>query len=62
MPRPGSRARCEWGLSGLLALRGEAAVLVVVDVLSFSTAAGRGPAVLPFPYGDPAAARAEAAR
>ncbi len=66
MPGPASRARCEWGLPGLLALRGEVAALVVVDVLSFSTAVdvavGRGAAVLPFPYGDPAAARAEAAR
>ena len=59
MPGPGSRARCEWGLSGLLALRDEVAVLVVVDVLSFSTAVevavGRGAAVLPFASGDPAA-------
>ena len=66
MPGRGSRARCEWGLSGLLALRDEVAVLVVVDVLSFSTAVdvavGRGAAVLPFASGDPAAARAEAAR
>ena len=67
MPGPGSRARCEWGLAGLLALRGEVAVLVVVDVLSFSTAVdvavGRGAAVLPFSSGDPAAAaRVEAAR
>lgn len=66
MPGPGSRACCEWGLAGLLALREHVAVLVVVDVLSFSTAVdvavGRGAAVLPFPSGDPAAARAEAAR
>lgn len=66
MPGPGSRARCEWGLAGLLALREQVAVLVVVDVLSFSTAVdvavGRGAAVLPFPSGDPAAVRAEAAR
>ena len=66
MPGSGSRACCEWGLAGLLALREHAAVLVVVDVLSFSTAmdvaVGRGAAVLPSPSGRPAAARAEAAR
>ncbi len=60
------RACSEWGLAGLLALRGQVAVLVVVDVLSFSTAvdvaAGRGAVILPFPSGDPAAAQAEAAR
>lgn len=59
------RACAEWGLAGLLALRGQVAVLVV-DVLSFSTAVdmavGRGAMILPFPSGDPAAAQAEAAR
>lgn len=60
------RACAEWGLAGLLALRGQVAVLVVVDVLSFSTAVdvavGRGAMILPFLSGDPAVAQAEAAR
>ncbi len=60
-----SEALCEWGLAGMEALRGRAAVLVVVDVLSFSTAVdvvtARGTSVLPFPWGDRAAAKAAAA-
>ncbi|MEA1650693.1 2-phosphosulfolactate phosphatase [Nitrospirillum sp. BR 11164] len=54
----------EWGFAGVEALRDRAAVLVIVDVLSFSTAVeiatGRGAAILPFPYGDAAAAQAAA--
>ncbi len=50
----------EWGIAGMEALRGRVAALVVVDVLSFSTAVdvavSRGAQVLPFPSGDPAAA------
>lgn len=54
----------EWGLAGLQALRNEVAVLVIVDVLSFSTAVdvavARGVRVAPFAYGDPDAAMAAA--
>jgi len=57
-------AQCEWGLAGVEALRGRVAVLVIVDVLSFSTAVdvavGRGAVILPFPLGDQAAAAAAA--
>ena len=54
----------EWGMAGIEVLRARASVLVIVDVLSFSTAvdvaASRGAAVFPFPYGDMAAAQAAA--
>lgn len=50
----------EWGLNGMMALRNQVAVLVIVDVLSFSTALdialGRGALVYPFADDDPAAA------
>jgi 2-phosphosulfolactate phosphatase len=59
-------ARCEWGLQGVEALSPRAGVIVIVDVLSFSTAVGvavaRGAEIAPFPYGDLAAAEFEAAR
>jgi 2-phosphosulfolactate phosphatase len=57
---------CEWGLAGVEAWRSRAAVFVIVDVLSFSTAVSvavdQGAAIIPFPHGDPEAAAAEAAR
>ncbi|GGF38709.1 hypothetical protein GCM10011611_51330 [Aliidongia dinghuensis] len=57
-------AHCEWGLAGVEALRARVAVLVIVDVLSFSTAVdvavSLGASVIPFPLGDAAAARAAA--
>lgn len=54
----------EWGLAGVEALRDRVAVLVIVDILSFSTAVdiatSRGAAILPFPYGDTVAAETAA--
>ena len=60
------RVHCEWGLSGVEALRDHVAVMVIVDVLSFSTAVDvavhRHARIHPFPYGDEDASRAEAER
>jgi 2-phosphosulfolactate phosphatase len=57
---------CEWGLKGIEAFRASAAVFVIVDVLSFSTAVSvavdAGAEVIPFPWGDPEAAKEEALR
>ena len=57
---------CEWGLQGIEAWRETASVFVIVDVLSFSTAVSvateRGATIIPFPYGDTAAAIVEADR
>ncbi|GFJ90400.1 2-phosphosulfolactate phosphatase [Phytohabitans rumicis] len=51
----GAGVRFEWGLAGAAELGRVCAVLVVVDVLSFTTsvdvAAGRGMRVHPFPWG-----------
>ena len=48
--------RFEWGPTGAARLATEAACVVVVDVLSFTTAVtvavGRGMAVFPYPFGD----------
>ncbi|WP_342236462.1 2-phosphosulfolactate phosphatase [Inquilinus sp. OTU3971] len=56
----------EWGMAGVEALRDRVAVLVIVDVLSFSTAVdvvvSRDAAVVPFPHGDDSAARQAAER
>ncbi|MDO8294880.1 MAG: 2-phosphosulfolactate phosphatase [Caulobacter sp.] len=56
--------RCEWGLKGIEALRPRGSVLVIVDVLSFSTAVdiavGRRASIYPFPLGDHEAAKAAA--
>jgi 2-phosphosulfolactate phosphatase len=50
------QVRFDWGLPGLQAIAADDAVVIVVDVLSFSTAVSvalsRGAAVLPFPWGD----------
>jgi 2-phosphosulfolactate phosphatase len=59
------QAFCEWGLHGVEVLRDEVAALVIVDVLSFSTAVdvavARGASIVPFPLGDRDAARGAAA-
>ncbi len=56
----------EWGMAGVEAVRARASVLVIVDVLSFSTAvdvaASRAAVIFPFAYGDKAAAQAAANR
>jgi 2-phosphosulfolactate phosphatase len=65
MSDPKAQALCEWGLRGVEELRDRVAALVIVDVLSFSTAVdvavARGASVIPFPLGDRAGARAAAA-
>ncbi len=57
--------RCEWGPAGLREVASRAQVVVIVDVLSFTTAVdvavGRGAAVFPFPWMRPAAANYAAA-
>jgi 2-phosphosulfolactate phosphatase len=59
------QALTEWGLRGVEVLRDRVAALVIIDVLSFSTAVdvavARGASVIPFPVGDRAAARSAAA-
>jgi 2-phosphosulfolactate phosphatase len=56
----GFDARLEWGVEGARVLAGACQVVVVVDVLSFTTATevavGRGAVVFPFDWPDPAAA------
>ncbi|MGN9811843.1 2-phosphosulfolactate phosphatase [Micromonospora sp. BQ11] len=56
--QPGSGARFDWGLAGAAELGRVCAALVVVDVLSFTTAVevavGRGIRVHPFPWGEQA--------
>jgi 2-phosphosulfolactate phosphatase len=52
--------RCEWGPRGLREVAARAEVVVIVDVLTFTTAVevatARGAAVFPFPWMRPAAA------
>jgi len=61
----GYRVRLEWGAEGVGVLAADCAVVVVVDVLSFTTsvdiATARGVAVLPMPRPDAAAAAAAGA-
>ena len=63
-PSSALRAECEWGQAGIETLRDRVAVLVIVDVLSFSTAVdvavSRGAIVLPFPWVDETVAQAAA--
>jgi len=58
--------RCEWGLQGVNALASISDVLIVVDVLSFSTAVdiavARGAAVLPYRWRDSSAEAFAASR
>ncbi|SIR36053.1 MULTISPECIES: 2-phosphosulfolactate phosphatase [Acidiphilium] len=58
------RVFTEWGHHGLLALKPDVAVLIIIDVLSFCTAVdiavARGATIIPFPHGD-ATSAAEAA-
>jgi 2-phosphosulfolactate phosphatase len=55
------RVRFEWGVVGAAAVAGDADVVVVVDVLSFTTtlsvALDAGIAVLPYPWNDDSAER-----
>jgi len=59
-----SAALCEWGMAGVMALHTQVAVLVIVDVLSFSTsvdiAVSRGATVYPSPFADKAGAESAA--
>lgn len=51
--------RCEWGPAGIAALAPQSDVIIIVDVLSFSTcvdvALGRGASVYPYRYRDDSA-------
>jgi 2-phosphosulfolactate phosphatase len=53
--------RCEWGLNGLLTLQSSSDAVVIVDVLSFSTAVdiavSNGASVLPYRWKDDGAGR-----
>lgn len=63
MIQPGTSVRFEWGINGAAELARDCAVLVLVDVLSFTTAVcvavERGIRVHPFPWGEQAGAYAE---
>ncbi|HZS08511.1 MAG TPA: 2-phosphosulfolactate phosphatase [Blastocatellia bacterium] len=51
--------RCEWGESGIARLAPASDVIIIVDVLSFSTcveiATGRGAVIIPYPWKDESA-------
>ncbi len=53
--------RCEWGAHGIAALGPESDVMIIVDVLSFSTcvdvAVGNGALIYPYPWKDASAER-----
>jgi 2-phosphosulfolactate phosphatase len=61
-----AEALCEWGLAGIEALHARVGVLIIVDVLSFSTAVeiavARGASVYPFAFDDERGAQAAALR
>jgi 2-phosphosulfolactate phosphatase len=59
------QVRCEWGLRGLRELAPVSEILIIVDVLSFTTAldigTARGAIIFPYPLNDPSAATYAAA-
>jgi len=59
------QVRCEWGLRGLKERSPTSDVLVIIDVLSFTTALdiaiSRGGVVFPYPYKDDSALQYAAA-
>jgi len=61
-----AQALCEWGMSGIEALHERVAVLVIVDVLSFSTAVdvavARGATVYPYAFANEQGAQAAASQ
>jgi 2-phosphosulfolactate phosphatase len=61
-----SQILAEWGMAGVNALHGHVSVLIIVDVLSFSTAVdiavGRGAIVYPFAFTEPEAAQRAASQ